>query len=34
MKIFGISLGTIVFVVLLIIIGKKFGGMIPLIKNV
>jgi hypothetical protein len=34
MKIFGVSLGTIIFVVLLLILGHKFGGSIPLIKNV
>lgn len=33
-SIFGISLSMIVIVVIAIIVGKKFGGMIPLIKNV
>lgn len=34
MKIFGISLGTIIFVVLILVIGHKWGGSIPLIKSI
>lgn len=34
MKVFGVSLATIILVILAMIIGHKFGGSIPLIKSI
>lgn len=34
MKIFGIGLGTILLVVAVAVIAKKYGGSIPLLKSV
>lgn len=34
MKLFGISLSTIIFVVVIAVIARKFGGSIPLLRNV
>lgn len=34
MKIFGVSLMTIVLLLAAVVVGKKYGGMIPLVKNV
>lgn len=32
-KIFGISVATILLVVVALVVGKKFGGQIPLISS-
>lgn len=34
MRIFGVSLGTILFVIVIAVIARKFGGSIPLLKSV
>jgi len=34
MKIFGIGLGTILLIIIALIVGKKYGGGIPLIRSV
>lgn len=32
-KVFGISIATIILVVVALVVGKKFGGKIPLISS-
>jgi len=34
MKILGVSLGTILLVILVAVVAKKYGGSIPLLKSV
>jgi hypothetical protein len=34
MKILGISMGTILLVLIALVVGKKFGSVIPLLKSV
>lgn len=34
MRIFGVSLATILLIVVALYVGKKYGGMIPVLKSV
>lgn len=34
MRVFGISLGTIILVILVAVVARKYGGSIPLLKGV
>ena len=34
MKIFGISMATILLILVALVVGKKFGGAIPILKSI